>query len=160
MLETSRPQRSSAALDHHVYAGLCPPHINDLVPTVVVIWRSHGPNSTEAPAKHRKRPRPGARSAPDGTRWLSIESSLTRAVAEKKPLRITRFLIMARAPSTFRQQDVTRAIRAAIAAGVDIARIEVAKDGRIIIVTGVAEPAVQDDLDRELEQFRARHGQD
>jgi hypothetical protein len=56
-------------------------------------------------------------------------------VAEKNPLRITRFLIMARAPSTFRQQDVTRAIRAAIAAGVDIARIEVAKDGRIIIVT-------------------------
>ena len=54
---------------------------------------------------------------------------------------------MARAPSTFRQQDVTRAIRAAIAAGVDIARIEVAKDGRIIIVTGVAEPAVQDDLE-------------
>ena len=42
---------------------------------------------------------------------------------------------MTRAPSTFRQQDVTRAIRAAIAAGVDIARIEVAKDGRIIIVT-------------------------
>ena len=47
---------------------------------------------------------------------------------------------MARAPSTFRQQDVTRAIRAAIAAGVDIARIEVAKDGRIIIVTAEAEP--------------------
>jgi hypothetical protein len=67
---------------------------------------------------------------------------------------------MARAPSTFRQQDVTRAIRAAIAAGVDIARIEVAKDGRIVIVTGGADPPVQDDLDRELEQFRARHGQD
>ena len=67
---------------------------------------------------------------------------------------------MTRAPSTFRQQDVTRAIRAAIAAGVDIARIEVAKDGRIVIVTGGADPAVQDDLDRELEQFRARHGQD
>ena len=67
---------------------------------------------------------------------------------------------MARAPSTFRQQDVTRAIRAAIAAGVDIARIEVDKNGRIVIVTGGADPAVQDDLDRELEQFRARHGQD
>jgi 3-keto-L-gulonate-6-phosphate decarboxylase len=67
---------------------------------------------------------------------------------------------MARAPSTFRQQDVTRAIRAAIAGGVDIARIEVAKDGRIVIVTCGAQPAVQDDLDRELEQFRARHGQD
>jgi hypothetical protein len=46
---------------------------------------------------------------------------------------------MARAPSTFRQQDVTRAVRAAIAAGVDIARIEVAKDGTIVIVT-VNEP--------------------
>jgi hypothetical protein len=42
---------------------------------------------------------------------------------------------MTRAPATFRQQDVTRAIRAAIAAGVDIARIEVAKDGTIVIVT-------------------------
>jgi hypothetical protein len=42
---------------------------------------------------------------------------------------------MARAPSAFRQQDVTRDIRAAIAAGVDIARVEVAKDGRIVIIT-------------------------
>ena len=44
---------------------------------------------------------------------------------------------MARPPSTFRQQDVTRAIRAAIAAGVDIARIEVAKNGTIVIVTAI-----------------------
>jgi hypothetical protein len=42
---------------------------------------------------------------------------------------------MARAQSTFRQQDVTRAVKAVVKAGVDIARIEVAKDGRIIIVT-------------------------
>jgi hypothetical protein len=66
MLKTSRPQRSPAAFDHHVYAGFCPPHINDLVPTVVFIWRSHGPNSTEAPAKHRKQPRPGAVPRRDG----------------------------------------------------------------------------------------------
>jgi hypothetical protein len=44
---------------------------------------------------------------------------------------------MTRAPATFRQQDVTRAIRAAIAAGVDIARIEVAKNGTIVIVTAI-----------------------
>jgi hypothetical protein len=44
---------------------------------------------------------------------------------------------MARAPSTFRQNDVTRAIKATKAAGVDIARIEIAKDGRIIIITPV-----------------------
>jgi len=51
---------------------------------------------------------------------------------------------MARTPSTFRQKDVTRAIRAAIAGGVDIARIEVAKDGRIIIVTAVdTEPKLE-----------------
>ena len=67
---------------------------------------------------------------------------------------------MARAPSTFRQSDITKAIRAARKAGVENVRVEIAKDGRIVIVTGRAQPAVQDDLDRELEQFRARHNQD
>ena len=66
---------------------------------------------------------------------------------------------MARAPSTFRQQDVTRAVKAVTAAGVDIARVEIARDGRTVIVTAEAQPAVQDDLDRELEEFNARHGQ-
>jgi hypothetical protein len=42
---------------------------------------------------------------------------------------------MARAPSTFRQSDVTRAIKAAVAAGVHIARIEVDGTGKIAIVT-------------------------
>jgi hypothetical protein len=41
---------------------------------------------------------------------------------------------MARAPSTFRQHDVTRAIRAAAAAGVHIARIEIDKAGKIVII--------------------------
>ena len=43
---------------------------------------------------------------------------------------------MPRAPSTFRQQDVTRAIKAATAAGVGIARVEIDKAGKIIIITG------------------------
>jgi hypothetical protein len=67
---------------------------------------------------------------------------------------------MTRAPATFRQSDITKAIRAARKAGVENVRVEIAKDGRIVIVTGGAQPAVQDDLDRELEQFCARHGQD
>jgi hypothetical protein len=68
---------------------------------------------------------------------------------------------MARAPSTFRQADVTKAVKAVRAAGVDIVRVEVARDGRIVIVivTGEAQPAVQDDLDRELEEFAGRNGQ-
>jgi hypothetical protein len=67
---------------------------------------------------------------------------------------------MTRAPATFRQSDITKAIRAARKAGVENVRVEITKDGRIVIVTGEAQPAVRDDLDRELEQFCARHGQD
>ena len=67
---------------------------------------------------------------------------------------------MSRVPSIFRQQDLTKALRGATKAGVNIARIEIAKDGRIVIISAGAEPSVQDgDLDRELAEFEARHGQ-
>jgi hypothetical protein len=42
---------------------------------------------------------------------------------------------MPRAPSTFRQHDVTRAVKAVAAAGVHIARIEIDKSGKIVIIT-------------------------
>jgi hypothetical protein len=47
---------------------------------------------------------------------------------------------VARAPSTFRQGDITRAVKAVRCAGVEIARVEIAKDGKIVIITA-AEPA-------------------
>jgi len=43
-----------------------------------------------------------------------------------------------RAPSNFRQQDITRAVKAVTAAGVNIARVEIDKAGKIVIVTADA----------------------
>jgi hypothetical protein len=42
---------------------------------------------------------------------------------------------MARGPLTFKRQDVTRAVKAVIAARVEIARVEVDQLGKIVIVT-------------------------
>lgn len=41
-----------------------------------------------------------------------------------------------RGPSTFRQTDVTRALKAARAAGFEHVRVEVDTDGRIILIVG------------------------
>lgn len=51
---------------------------------------------------------------------------------------------MARGPCTFRQQDVTRALRATVAAGIEVRRIEIDKDGKIVVVTGKPESLVVD----------------
>ena len=64
---------------------------------------------------------------------------------------------MARAPSTFRQRDVTRAVKAVTAAGVHIARIEIGRDGTIVLVTRQPGTSPQDDLDQELAEFEAHH---
>ena len=64
---------------------------------------------------------------------------------------------MLRAPSTFRQQDVTRAVKAVVAAGVDIARVEIDNTGKIAIIalTDGGKPATVNEWDTVL-----RHGKD
>lgn len=41
---------------------------------------------------------------------------------------------MSRGPATFKQRDVKAALKAAIAAGVNVDRVEIDKTGRIVIV--------------------------
>jgi hypothetical protein len=45
---------------------------------------------------------------------------------------------MSRKASTFRRRDVTAAVEAVVKAGVEIARVEVAQDGRIVVIVGRA----------------------
>jgi hypothetical protein len=43
---------------------------------------------------------------------------------------------MSRGPQTFRQRDMTRAVRAVAAAGMSVAKVEVDKAGKIVVVVG------------------------
>ena len=66
---------------------------------------------------------------------------------------------MSRSTSTFRQSDLTRAIRGVRNAGGDVARAEIAKDGRIIIVVGEASnvsSSAELTPDDELERWRTK----
>jgi len=47
---------------------------------------------------------------------------------------------MSRGPATFRQRDLTAAIKGVVAAGCAVARVEVSKDGKIILVVISKEP--------------------
>lgn len=68
---------------------------------------------------------------------------------------------MSRGPLTFKQSDVTRAVKAVTATGMTVARVEIGRDGKIIVVIGNALEQTADlrgELDRELEELEARHG--
>ena len=56
---------------------------------------------------------------------------------------------MSRGPCTFKQNDVTRAVKAVVAAGVEVARVEVDKDGRIVVIASKPGP----DASREANEW-------
>jgi hypothetical protein len=65
---------------------------------------------------------------------------------------------VARGACTFRQRDVTVAVKAVVAAGVAVARVEIDKEGKIVMIAGKpTETEPGDDLDRELAEFEARN---
>ena len=63
---------------------------------------------------------------------------------------------MASAPSTFRQRDVTRAVKAVTKAGVNIRRVEIDRAGKIAFITG-SETSPQDETSNSLDQWLANH---
>ena len=50
---------------------------------------------------------------------------------------------MSRGPYSFKQRDMTRAVKAVVAAGLAVARVEVDKDGKIVIVPGTPEATIE-----------------
>jgi hypothetical protein len=61
-----------------------------------------------------------------------------------------------RAPSTFRQRDVTRALRAVVAAGLHVVGVKVSAQGDIEVVTGDEKAHDLTPLDRWMESHGPR----
>jgi hypothetical protein len=58
---------------------------------------------------------------------------------------------MSRGPHTFRQRDLTRAVRAVLAAGTPVAKVEVDKAGKIVVIVG--EPDKTGAVDSEANEW-------
>jgi hypothetical protein len=69
---------------------------------------------------------------------------------------------MPRSRSSFRKRDLRAAIEAVMAAGCQDARVEI-QPGKIVVLlnakTQEGAAAAPDDLDQELADFEARHGE-
>jgi hypothetical protein len=65
---------------------------------------------------------------------------------------------MTRGALSFRQRDVVRAVKAAQAAGIEVARIELDQSGKIVIVSGKQAAPDYPDFDvNEWDQLNGKH---
>ena len=67
---------------------------------------------------------------------------------------------MTRRPSAFRQSDLTRAVKSVTAAGVGIARVEIDKAGKIIIITGETTDQPAQASGNDLDNWIAKRAKD
>jgi hypothetical protein len=58
-----------------------------------------------------------------------------------------------RRPVAFKKRDVTRATRAVLEAGVEVARVQIEKDGTISVITGKPEKRTQDETPEDLRKL-------
>lgn len=61
-----------------------------------------------------------------------------------------------RLPTVFRQSDLVRAVRGAMAGGLSIARVEIETSGKIVLVAETESSSSPNDLDSWLEKRHAR----
>jgi hypothetical protein len=73
----------------------------------------------------------------------------------KRKAYLTGNFAMPRTRCTFRVSDLRRAIKTTRAAGLEIGRVEIDRDGKIVVVPGKP-PANDNDLDAELAAFEAK----
>jgi hypothetical protein len=65
---------------------------------------------------------------------------------------------MSRGPATFRQRDLTAAVKAMRAAGCEVARVEIGKNGTIVVVTGKGADEVSEVADNFFDE-KMKHDQ-
>lgn len=65
---------------------------------------------------------------------------------------------MSRRACIFRQRDVTKAVRAVVAAGAQVARVEIDRAGKIVVVAG--SPDRDNHVLTPLDSWLAKHARD
>jgi hypothetical protein len=55
--------------------------------------------------------------------------------------------MMNKSPASFKQIDVTRAARGALAAGLSVGRVEISRDGKIVVIVENSRSAEPNDWD-------------